>query len=148
MRSKKGFSLTECVVLLLIVALVLYFATPRVINVINNARRNVFESKIKEIHGNVLKEYVTSGNTKFSNTVPGLSGFSAIKMENIEYYVEINSKGEPLKIVMTDGTYKFEMENLDGLKSDAISSNVFEAPENIEYDMNEDAIIEEIVIKN
>lgn len=147
MRSKKGFSLTECVVLLLIVALVLYFATPRVINVIHNARRNVFESKIKEIYGNVLKEYVTSGNTKYSNTVPGLNGFSAIKMENIEYYVEINSKGEPLKIIMTDGNYKFEMENSEGLKSEDISNNVIEAPENVEYDMNEEAMIEEIVTK-
>lgn len=144
MRSKKGFSLTECVVLLIIVALVLYFAAPRVVNVIQNARRDVFESKIKEIYGNVLKEYVTSGNTKYSNTVPDLSGFSAINMENIEYYVEVNSKGEPLKIIMTDGIYKFEMYDQEGLKSDDISSNIIEASENMEYDMNEEAVIEEI----
>ena len=144
MRSKKGFSLTECVVLLIIVALVLYFAAPRVVNVIQNARRDVFESKIKEIHGNVLKEYVTSGNTKYSNTVPGLSGFSAIKMENMEYYVEVNSKGEPLKIVMTDGIYKFEMYDQEGLKSDDISSNIIKVSEDMEYDMNEEAVIEEI----
>lgn len=46
---KKGFTLIELLAVIVILAVVLLISTPIVLNIIENAKKNIFESSIKNI---------------------------------------------------------------------------------------------------
>lgn len=111
MKKKNGFTLIELLAVIAILALLAILTVPKVIDVYNTAKKNVFVTSAKKIYDTAAAEYLQSAisnngepateeclycksQTDTNNTI-NISG-----EDDIYYYVVLNNKGEVEKIIV------------------------------------------------
>ena len=140
MKNKKGFTLVELLAVISILAILVIIALPNVMKAYRNARKDSFLNEVKSmltgaetaflsetINNNKIN--VVASNQEFvdlanANLKPGESPKIAGKMdynnEKIDYYIELDNKGKPVKYIFTNGSFavfsikgKLELETVD-----------------------------------
>ena len=115
MKSKRGFTMVELLAVIAIVAVLAIIVLPNVLNMFNDAKKNTFETELKNIYNAAEKEYVndslsSSGNKVYSFCKNGDCGKS-LKLtggKDIEYYIEFNSSGKVTRYYATNGSYEYK----------------------------------------
>ena len=109
--KKKGFTLVELLAVIAILAILVIIALPNVMNLFNRAKKNAFETEIKEIYKTAQQQWITesmneSKSLVFCNKTDGtpleMSGRTELK-----YSIKFNKSGEVVEYKVTDDSYQY-----------------------------------------
>ena len=131
MKNKNGFTLVELLAVISILAIMVIIALPNVLEMFNNAKKNSFETEVKNIYSAAEKEYIndslnSSGNKVYAFCKSGDCGKS-LKLnggKDMEYYIEFDNSGKVVTYYATNGSYQYRYNGL-GLKITDINSVEF-----------------------
>ena len=119
--NKKGFTLVELLAVIAILAILVIIALPNVMGMFNSAKKNTFETEVKKIYRGAEQAYVqdsfnSSGTKIYSKCKSGCSNELDMSIrDDLEYYIEINSKGKVIKYYAKDNSFQYSYENPDGI---------------------------------
>ena len=123
--NKKGFTLVELLSVIAILAILVIIALPNVLSMYNNARKSSFITELKSVYTAAEEKWITdsfsgSGTKAYAHCSSGncdnelkLSG-----RDDLEYYIEFNSKGKIVKYYAKDNSFQYSYEGLDLKKND------------------------------
>ena len=66
MKNRKGFTLVELLAVIAILAIIVIFATPKVIQLFNNARRSAFDTEIRTLYKQAKSDFMATSITDSS----------------------------------------------------------------------------------
>ena len=118
MKKEKGFTLIELLAVIVILAILMVVAVPKILNVIENSRKSAAESSIKLVK-DAIKTQVTSGSIMGTNLTSDESGCYTFDFDDQE---NGNAKELQLKnkenitgiIKYCNGTFSDDTLNFDG----------------------------------
>ena len=103
--KKNGFTLVELLAVIAILAILVIIAMPNVLDMFNKAKQDAFETEVRSHIKVVNSEFVTSGNLVYSNVVAGAAKLP-MDGEKLDYYIELDSRGNIKTLNVTNGDYK------------------------------------------
>jgi len=113
MKKRNGFTLVELLAVIAILAILVIIALPNVMGMFNEAKKNSFNTELKEIYKVAEQTWIMDSMTSTGNqvytrckTCTGKS-LDLTGRSELEYYVEIDKSGKVTKFYATDGTYQF-----------------------------------------
>ena len=129
--NKKGFTLIELLCVVSILAILIIIALPNVLSMFNSAKKSAFETELKNVYTAAEEQWISdaffeSGTKVYSHCESGDCG-KELKIngrDNLDYYLEFDSKGNVVKYYATDGTYQYRY-NGPGLKKSDIKDVEF-----------------------
>ncbi len=103
--NKKGFTLVELLAVIAILAILVIIAMPNVLEMFNKAKVDAFETEVQSHVKAVTNEFIITGKQIYSNVV---SGAHKLPMdgEEIDYYIELDTRGNIKTLNITNGDYK------------------------------------------
>lgn len=140
MKNKKGFTLVELLAVIAILAILVLISMPSIMSMFRNARKDTFLNEVKSmltgaesaflsesLKNNKIDvvasddELVNIANSKLKEGEnPKISGKMDYQGKKIDYYIELDNHGKPIKYVFSDGNYaifsikgKTELEKTD-----------------------------------
>ena len=146
MENKKGFTLVELLAVIAILAILVIIALPNVINMFNNAKKQVFLTEAQTVASTSEKKFLSnsiSGETKETVYCKSKTDEkNPLEMTGAQkyYYVELGSDGRTNKLIIWDDQ-KYIKYVADGSK-DVSDLTVEEIVEQNNYDMNCDNVLE------
>jgi prepilin-type N-terminal cleavage/methylation domain-containing protein len=108
---KKGFTLVELLAVIAILAILIIIALPNVLEMFNNAKKDVFVTEVKTVSSSAEKRYLTSqmsGDAETTFCRSETDSINPLNMSGAEkyYYIALNSKGRiRYLVVWDDGRY-------------------------------------------
>ncbi len=105
--NKKGFTLVELLAVIAILAILVIIAMPNVLEMFNKAKVDAFETEVQTHIKAVANEFITTGQLIYSNVVPGATRLP-MDGEELDYYIEVDSRGNIKVLYVTNGDYKIE----------------------------------------
>ncbi len=113
--KKKGFTLVELLAVIAILAILVIMALPAVLQMFNKARIDSFSNELNTIVKTSRQQYlIDGGNVKrYSNT--GGSSISLTGDSNLQYYVEMNDKGNITKLQAIGNDFQYDVSNPNGI---------------------------------
>ncbi|NLC97239.1 MAG: prepilin-type N-terminal cleavage/methylation domain-containing protein [Erysipelotrichaceae bacterium] len=108
---KKGFTLVELLAVIAILAILIIIALPNVLEMFNNAKKDVFVTEVKTVTSSAEKRFLTSqisGDVETTFCRSETDSINPLNMSGAEkyYYIELNSKGRiRYLVVWDDGKY-------------------------------------------
>ena len=115
--NKKGFTLVELLAVIAILAILVIIALPNVMGMFNSAKKNLFETEIKEIvnvaNSDYIKDALNSSGKRIyikCNSENCNKELDMSSRDKLEYYVEIDSSGKIVKLYAIDGSYQYKYE--------------------------------------
>lgn len=105
--NKKGFTLVELLAVIAILAILVIIAMPNVLKMFNQAKQDSFETEVQSHIKAVSNEFISTGHLVYSNVVDGAAKLP-MDGEEIDYYIEVDSKGNIKELNVTNGDYKIE----------------------------------------
>ena len=106
--KKNGFTLVELLAVIAILAILVIIAMPNVLDMFNKAKQDAFETEVRSHIKVVNSEFITSGNLVYSNVVAGAAKLP-MDGEKLDYYIELDSRGNIKELNVTNGEYKIEV---------------------------------------
>ena len=153
MKNKKGFTLVELLAVIAILAILVIIALPNILEMYNNARKNAFETEVKNIYSAAEKEWINdslngSGEKIYSHCNAGNCG-KDLKLNggrNLEYYIEFDTDGKVVKYFATNGNYQYRYIG-EGLKATEINNIEFipDIPESNKVAITSDGVDANII---
>ena len=115
--KKHGFTLVELLAVIAILAILVIIALPNVMGMFNSAKKNLFETEIKEIvnvaNSDYIKDALNSSGKRIyikCNSENCNKELDMSSRDKLEYYVEIDSNGKIVKLYAIDGSYQYKYE--------------------------------------
>ena len=123
---------------------VLIIAWPKINKIIDDSHENIFKNKVKDMIASVGKTYVENNSRSYSNVINGIPHLKNVN-EKYQYIMYVNDTGYVTSFKVTNGDYKIEGENADGVKVDEIGSSysVIHAKEKSKFILKSDGSFEE-----
>ncbi len=122
--NKNGFTLVELLAVIAILALLVIIALPNVLNMFNQAKKDVFLTEVKTIYKEVSKKYI-SENMKGNkvNNISNSSNKLDLDSNNLDYNIKLDSKGNIKDFQVSNDTYCLsgKFKNLSELTIDKIT---------------------------
>ena len=123
MRNRNGFTLVELLAVIAIMALLVIFALPAVLEMYNRAKKELFLTEAKTVYKEVSKKYI-SENMKGNKLTTISSKGNKLNMEvnDLTYNVRLDSKGKVKFFFVSNGTYCLsgKYDNLSKLTIDEV----------------------------
>ncbi len=103
--KKNGFTLVELLAVSAILAILVIIAMPNVLEMFNKAKVDAFETEVQSHVKAVANEFIMTGKLVYSNVA---SGAAKLPMdgEELDYYIELDTKGNIKVLNVTNGDYK------------------------------------------
>ncbi|MCI7084112.1 MAG: type II secretion system GspH family protein [Tenericutes bacterium] len=149
--NKNGFTLVELLAVIAILALLVIIALPNVLNMFNQAKKDVFLTEAKTIYKEVSKKYI-SENMK-GNKITNISNDNNkldIESNDLEYNFKLDSRGNIKKVLIGNDSYCLngKFSSIGELTVDKVTEGKCEyiGPKSFEKDSLKtivDAVIEE-----
>ena len=125
--KKKGFTLVELLCVIAILAILVIIALPNILSMFNSAKKSSFETELKSVYTAAEERWIndtfsSSGTKIYAHCLSGTCS-NELKLngrDNLEYYIEFDTKGNIVKYYAKDGSYQYSYEG-PGLKKDGIS---------------------------
>ncbi len=105
--KKNGFTLVELLAVIAILAILVIIAMPNVLEMFNKAKQDAFETEVRTHVKAVTNEFIMTGQLVYSNVA---SGAAKLPMdgEKLDYYIELDTKGNIKVLNVTNGEFKIE----------------------------------------
>ena len=124
--KKKGFTLVELLCVIAILAILVIIALPNILSMFNSAKKSSFETELKSVYTAAEERWIndtfsSSGTKIYAHCLSGTCS-NELKLngrDNLEYYIEFDTKGNIVKYYAKDGSYQYSY-NGPGLKKDGI----------------------------
>ena len=119
-KTKNGFTLVELLAVIVILAIILVIAVPKVINVIDDAKKATLESTAKMIAGQAEKQKIQN---KILGKTDEITCDSLVKINDVDYAsCEVEFNGDEASVTI-EGSGKFDgLYVCNGTKSIAIAT--------------------------
>ena len=107
MKSKKGFTLVELLGVIIILAVILLIAVPKITNIIDESKKEAYKSSVQGYINSILSEQFYNNNLVTYQVTNGISSPKVeIRGDMSEWngIVQIDG-GNSFKIVMASGEY-------------------------------------------
>lgn len=109
--SKKGFSLVELLLVMVILAILALLVYPTILDLYKNSQKNFFLTESKNIYGLATDKYRAEiMNNKKITRISSDEGSESLKnfSDKYKYCVDLDREGYVSKIMVTDGVYYVE----------------------------------------
>ena len=120
--NKKGFTLVELLAVIAILAILILLVIPNVVNLFKKAKREGFETELKEIYKTAEQKWMMESLNKKEERVyaraKGLSCANQLSLTgrtDLEYFIKLDKKGNIVRYYAYDNNYKY-VYNGPGLK--------------------------------
>lgn len=136
--KKKGFTLVELLAVIAILAILVIIALPNVISMYNEAKMNTFVTEARKLQRSAAQQWMLdTSKTTFSSESEFGTKMSIEGNQNLKFYIEVASSGKVVAFVATDGTYKVDIRDDNGIEVQNIGST--EKINNIDYSAHQAA---------
>ncbi len=121
MKNKKGFTLVELLAVIAILAILVLISMPSIMSMFRNARKDTFLNEVKNLLTGAESTFLSESlkNNKIDvvasddelvgianqNGEQKLSGKIDYTGKKMDYYIELDGHGKPIRYVFTDGSY-------------------------------------------
>ena len=112
--NKKGLTFMQFVISVICLSVVLILIWPKIDKIIEDSYENIFSNKVKDMISSVGKTYVTDQSRNYSNVVAGGKRLKDVN-EKYQYVIYLNGTGKVSSFKVTNGDYKIEGSNPDGV---------------------------------
>lgn len=130
--KKKGFTLVELLAVIAILAILVIIALPNVISMYNEAKMNTFVTEARKLQRSAAQQWMLdTTKTKFSSEDGFGTKMSIEGNQNLKFYIELASSGKVTTFLATDGTYKVDITDDNGIEVQNIGST--DKINNIDY---------------
>lgn len=123
MKLKRGFTLVELLAVIAILALLVVFALPSVLEMYNRAKKELFLTEAKTVYKEVSKKYISENmrGNKLTN-ISSKGNKLDLEVNGLTYNVRLNSKGKVKFFYVSNGTYCLsgKYDNLNKLTIDEV----------------------------
>ena len=142
--NKKGLTFMSFAISVICLGVVLIIAWPKINKIIEDSHENIFKNKVKDMITSVGKTYVNDHSRSYSNVIDGRPQLKNVN-EKYQYIMYVSDTGYVTSFKVTNGNYKIEGENDDGVKVDEIGSgySVIHAKEKSKFILKSDGSFEE-----
>ena len=124
MKLKRGFTLVELLAVIAILALLVVFALPSVLEMYNRAKKELFLTEAKTVYKEVSKKYISENmrGNKLTN-ISSKGNKLDLEVNGLTYNVRLDSKGNAEFFYVSNGTYCLsgKINNLSELTIDKVS---------------------------
>ncbi len=146
--NKKGLTLVQFAGAVIVLCIIIFILWPQFEKVIKKSKYNTFVNATKQILANTSTTFMAYGKHGYSNVISGQPRLKLDK-EGFQYIITVNNTGEATKFKITDGTYKVEGVDSNGIKVDGIGT-IYEvvSKENVKYTLLEDGTFQEEDVKD
>jgi competence protein ComGC len=112
--NKKGLTFMQFAISVICLSIVLIIMWPKIDKIIENSYEKIFSNKVKDMISSVGKTYVTDQSRNYSNVVAGGKILKDVN-EKYQYVIYLNGTGKVSSFKVTNGDYKIEGSNPDGV---------------------------------
>lgn len=110
MKNKNGFTLVELLAVIAILAILVIIALPNVLEMFNNAKKDIFLTETKTVIKKTSDKYISE--VMKGNKIDHINSLDETKLNlsnnNLKYDIKLDNKGNVLSYVISDGNYCLE----------------------------------------
>ena len=117
--NKKGLTFMSFAIAVICLSVVLIIVWPKVDNIIEQSKENIFTTKVKDMITTIGKTYVDANDRVYSNVLSNTRQLKDVS-KRYEYIFRMNDKGYVSSFKVTNGKFKVEGSNSDGVELDEI----------------------------
>jgi len=140
--NKKGLTFMSFAIAVICLGLVLIAIWPKVNKIIDDSSENIFTNKVKDMITGIGKTYVNQDSRSFSNVIGGIPELKDIN-KTYQYIINLNDSGKVSSFKVTNGKYKIEGQNSDGVEVDEIGHKYAVFHSNTKFILTSDGKFEE-----
>ena len=125
---KNGFTLVELLAVIAILSLLVIIALPNIIDLFNEAKKNSFETELKNIYKTAQNQWMNDSMFDTQDIVySNIDGFTGKKLslsgrQEVKYYIKIGKSGNVVEYCSTDNTNQYFYEGSSLLVTELNSS--------------------------
>ena len=119
--DKKGLTFMSFAISVICLGIVLIILWPKIEKIIDDSHENIFTNKVKDMIKSVGKTYVSDQSREYSNVLTGTKHLKDVS-DKYQYIINMNGEGHVSEFKVTDGKYRVEGENIDGINVDDIGN--------------------------
>ena len=144
--NKKGLTLVQFAGAIIVLCIIIFILWPQYEKVIEKSKYNTFVNCTKQILNNTNASYMKYSKVHYSNVISGQPRLT-IDKKGYQYIITINKSGVPIDFKITNGVYKVEGSNPDGILVDKVG-DLYEVvyEDNIKYTLLENGTFEETIV--
>ena len=105
--NKKGFTLVELLAVIAILAILVIIALPNVLDMFNNAKKDIFLTETKTVISKTSDKYISEAMK--GNKIDHINSLDETKLNlsnsNLKYDIKLDSKGKILSYEISDGNF-------------------------------------------
>ncbi len=141
--NKKGLTFMSFAIAVICLGVVLIIVWPKISQIIDDSDLKIFTTNARSMITNVGKSYVNNNSRKFSNVIDGAAELKDIS-KKYQYIISINETGKVVSFKITNGKYKVEGFDSEGVNVDKIGEEYkIEHSDTIKYVLTSDGKFEE-----
>lgn len=142
--NKKGLTFIQFAGAVIVLGLIVILLWPQYEKVIEKSRYNTFVNATKQLLNNTNTSYMKYSKAHYSNVITGQARL-VLDKKGYQYIITVNKSGVPTEFYVTDGKYKVQGADPDGIKVDKVGEDYpVEFKENVKYKLLENSTFEEI----
>ena len=142
--NKKGLTFMSFAIAVICLGVVLIIVWPKINKIIEDSYENIFSTKVKDMITGVGKTYVQNDKRIFSNVIEDGAEVKDVP-HKYEYIIIVNDFGKVASFKVTNGKYKVEGTNDDGVVVDEIGKQykITHAASKLKYHLTSSGNFEE-----
>lgn len=110
MKNKNGFTLVELLAVIAILAILVIIALPNVLEMFNNAKKDIFLTETKTVIKKTSDKYISE--VMKGNKIDHINSLDETKLNlsnnNLKYDIKLDNKGNVLSYVISDNNFCLE----------------------------------------
>lgn len=129
---KKGFSLVEILVVIVVIGAIMLIIVPSVTGSYKNSQKNIFYDDVVSLYTNATTTYLYNAalsygaSKEFCKDIDSNTNLINADDDELYYYVRVNSDGKVLEMVVANDMFKYTMPSTVNDKSNINKNDILE----------------------
>lgn len=117
--NNKGLTFMSFAISVICLGIVLIIVWPKINKIIDDSNENIFKNKVKDMITTVGRTYLNDQSREYSNVISGKKQLKDVS-KKYQYIISMNGEGHVSGFKVTNGKYKVEGEDIEGINVDEI----------------------------
>ena len=142
--NKKGLTFMSFAISVICLGIVLIIVWPKIDKIIEDSSQNIFTTKVKDMISAIGKTYVQNDKRVYSNVINDSAEIKDVPSK-YEYIITINDRGHVSSFKVTNGKYKIEGLDDEGINVDKVGNEykIVQSESNFKYHLTPSGNFEE-----